>query len=57
MDDTDWTLVDFSEPKKKAGGAKSPPVSICPQCGKPLGARRHAKCKAKQAPAPSPKGK
>ena len=37
MDDIDWTLVDFSEPKiKDAGGAKPSPVSVCPKCGKAL---------------------
>jgi len=41
-DDTIWSLIDFSEPKK-AGGAKVPPVSskTCPKCGKPLGRGGH----------------
>ena len=38
MSETDWTLIDFSEPKK-TGVAKSAPVSPCPKCGKPLKAR------------------
>lgn len=44
-DDTDWTLIDFSEPKR-AGGEKSPPVSTCPKCGKPLGRGGHFHIKA-----------
>lgn len=36
MEDVDWELVDFSEPKKDTGGAKTSPVSTCPKCGKTL---------------------
>jgi hypothetical protein len=42
-DDTDWTLVDFSEPKK-AGEVKASPA--CPKCGKPLGRGGHFHVKA-----------
>jgi len=42
-DDVDWSLMDFTDPRKDAGGEKSPPVSIktCPKCGKPLGQGGH----------------
>ena len=48
MSDTDWTLIDFSEPKK-AGVEKSAPVSTsaCPKCGKALKMRgQHLHIKA-----------
>lgn len=38
--DTDWSLIDFSEPKR-AGGEKSSPVSTCPKCGRKLGRGGH----------------
>ncbi|TIO15627.1 MAG: hypothetical protein E5X86_19860 [Mesorhizobium sp.] len=52
MDDTDWTLVDFSEPKKAGAvnAAPASPLKACPKCGKPLkvrGRHFHVKwCKA-----------
>lgn len=52
MSETDWTLVDFSEPKKQTGVEKSAPVFTCPKCGKPLKPRgRHfhvRKCKGER---------
>lgn len=47
--DTDWSLIDFSEPKK-TGGAKASPVSVpkghCPKCGKHIGRGLHFHVKA-----------
>jgi hypothetical protein len=41
MDETDWTLVDFDEPKK--AGAPVPVLSakVCPKCGKEVGRGRY----------------
>lgn len=47
-DDTDWTLIDFDEPKK-AGAVKAAPAlprKECPKCGKPLGKGGHFHVKA-----------
>lgn len=45
---TDWSLMDFSEPKKDAGGEKSSPLSpkTCPKCGRELGRGGHFHVKA-----------
>ena len=41
-DDTVWSLIDFSEPKKEAGAAKPAPVAkTCPKCGCALGRGSH----------------
>lgn len=47
MDDTDWVLVDFEEPKR-TGGDKTSPVSAktCPKCGRELGKGGHFHVKA-----------
>lgn len=39
MDDigyVDWQLIDFDEPKDKAGEASASPASVCPKCGRAL---------------------
>lgn len=52
-DETIWSLIDFSEPRKR-GGEQSPPLSVeCPKCGKKLkkrGAHFHIRaCKGDES--------
>lgn len=48
MDDTDWTLIDFSEPKKADAAKVVPALALkeCPHCGRPLGKGGHFHVKA-----------
>lgn len=41
--DTDWSTIDFSDPKRSA---KEPEKGACPKCGKKLGKGGHFHIKA-----------
>lgn len=51
-EDTDWTLIDFDEPKANTGAVKAAPVlpSACPKCGKTLGRGKHLHLKHCKGP-------